>query len=728
MSKRFLYLLLTLSPLLLFSLSPLHLSPSVPHTPTTLTYVESSSGLGTPQLEGGRTELEFGDVNADGNVDIVSIGDHGSPYVNTQEHGIMVWFGDGLGNWSVYQNGEFGYGGLALGDVNGDGLLDIGYGMHHNYSGVDFGDQILEVALGDGTGQNWTPWDNGLASNGEDWGMFHNDFADVDNDGDLDLGSISFGCCAGVHVYLNQGDGSWVQSFGFLNGNSEMQFDFGDVNGDGNADFAVSHSAGTVYFGNGAGGFSPASGNLPAPILDGLALGDVDGDGRDDLSFCTSGHGVAVWKWISPNVWQSLSTGLPTSGTCAATQIADMDMDGHRDVAAYYENRFVHMWSGDGAGTWTETASFQINVAVGYHSAFRAGADADHNGYPDLAVSADNGGTFTEHNKLLFYKESSTPTALEIKPVYPSGFETLRAGGIAFVDWISAIPLFVSGGGEAALELSVEGPNGPWLSIASGLPDNGRYQWHISPDTPSTSSAYLRYTLTLSDTVSAITPAPFTILGAPEIPISGLGLTSDSPTSLGEPTTLTITLAAGTNVTYSLNLGDTSPLLLGNLIPNVPLSLTHTYPATGLYTPTLTAANTIGSATVAAQVSITPPVGDTTPPEVIAVSPGDGAVNVSLTAPVIITFTESISLSTFLLTPFPDPGGWTVTGQLSNTVILLTHTPFTYTTPYAQTIIVSDLAGNPLPTPYTWTFTTEPAPVIPPTYEVFLPVALAGKP
>ncbi|MBM3314891.1 VCBS repeat-containing protein, partial [candidate division WOR-3 bacterium] len=116
-----------------------------------LGYVECSNGLQPPELEGGRTELEFADVDNDGNVDILSIGDHGSPYVGTDEHGVMVWFGDGHGNWSVFQYGDFGYGGIAVGDLNHDGNWDVGYGMHHNYSGEDLGDDMLEAALGDGT-------------------------------------------------------------------------------------------------------------------------------------------------------------------------------------------------------------------------------------------------------------------------------------------------------------------------------------------------------------------------------------------------------------------------------------------------------------------------------------------------------------------------------------------------------------------------------------------------
>ena len=167
-----------------------------------LDYMESSSGLQNPQLESGRTELEVVDINGDGNVDILSIGDHGSPYINTQEHGIMVWFGDGSGNWSVFQSGNFGYGGIAIGDLNNDGYLDVGYGMHHNYSGVDFGDSILEAALGDGTGQNWQPWDDGISTgNPNQWGMFCTDFADVNNDGFLDLGANSFGSGDGVHIF-----------------------------------------------------------------------------------------------------------------------------------------------------------------------------------------------------------------------------------------------------------------------------------------------------------------------------------------------------------------------------------------------------------------------------------------------------------------------------------------------------------------------------------------------
>jgi hypothetical protein len=488
------------------------LEPSPPST-RPLAYVESSTGLVPPTLEGGGTEIEMGDVDADGRLDLVSIGDHGSPYVNTDQHGVMVWFGDGSGSWGVVMTGEFGYGGVALGDVNGDGFIDVGYGMHHNYSGVDLGDQLLEVALGDGSGASWTPWDDGLATNGEDWGMFSTDFADVDNDGDLDVGSNSFGCCAGVHVYLNQGDGTWVQSFGFLGGNSADEITFGDVNGDGNADLAVSQQYGTVYLGDGAGGFTVDDGNLPAGGSSGrlgVSLGDVNADGREDLAFCSAGGGIEVWAWAGPGTWTELSGALPASGPWEATQLVDMNVDGHVDLAAF-GNGQLRVWAGDGGGGWTEAVSM-ATPAPGYYEAFRAGGDVDHNGYPDLVLVADEGSWPNDSNHMHCLKESSSPAALGIWPVDPRGGEKLVAGAVTFVDWLAAIP---SGGpGAVDLELSLDGPAGPWAPIATGIANSGRYQWRIPPDTPSASNAVIRCSLTVgSDTVTATTPEPFAILG-----------------------------------------------------------------------------------------------------------------------------------------------------------------------------------------------------------------------
>ena len=477
---------------------------------STLTYIESSSGLGFPAMEGGRTELEFADINADGHIDILSIGDHGSPYINTQEHGIMVWFGDGSGNWEVYQNGNFGYGGIAVGDVNNDGFLDVGYAMHHNYSGSDFGDQLIEVALGDGTGMNWTPWDDGLATNGETWGMFGTDFADIDNDGYLDLGSVSFGSGAGVHIYRNMQNGSWEQSFGFLNGNSTMIFDFGDINNDGYADFAVTQQYGTVYFGGGDGSFVLMDLNLPSTGImgrRGTSLGDVDNDGGKDLAYINSNGGIEVWEWSEwDELWQDFSGTLPETGDYQATQLYDMNVDGFMDIAAFGEGTFT-LWLGDGAGTWTQDAQFTL-PSGGYFKAFRAGRDIDNNGFPDFAMVVEQGSWPSYQNHLFCFKESSTPEVLSITPIYPHGNEVFLRWTASNIDWISAVP--ENQPSHVSLEYSINGNNGDWIMIAENLPNNGRFQWEI-PYVLS-DECYIKYTVwSGTESASSITPTSFSM-------------------------------------------------------------------------------------------------------------------------------------------------------------------------------------------------------------------------
>jgi len=482
------------------------------HNPASISYVESSSGLQTIALDGGRTELEFADINSDGHLDILSIGDHGSPYVNTQQHGIMVWFGNGTGaNWSLFQNGNFGYGGIAIGDVNNDGMPDVGYGMHHNYSSNDFGDQLAEVALGDGTGMNWTPWDDSLGLQGQSWGLFSTDLGDVDNDGLLDLASSSFGCCDGLHVYKNLGTGQWRRTMGFLGGNSSMDLVLGDIDNDGNLDLAVAHQYGTAYFGDGTGNFTLRQANLPSPGNSGyrsVSLGDIDNDGSNELAFITSTGSVNVWKWNSTmQNWTNLSGNLPTSGSHSSIRLYDMNADGFLDVVTFGAG-LLTIRAGNGGTSWTQIASFTTHASPGSYSAIAIG-DVDHNGYPDIVLeAAESCGTFCTRNIIRLFRETTPYSRLTISPLFPRGFERFKNNATRFIEWLSASP---ASGSWVRLELSTSGSSGPWSLIADSIQNNGRHQWHI-PDSLSSSNCFIRYTVFTADSsATSITPNPFII-------------------------------------------------------------------------------------------------------------------------------------------------------------------------------------------------------------------------
>jgi hypothetical protein len=475
-------------------------------------WAESSNGLEPPEMEGGHTELEFADVNLDGNIDLLSIGDHGSPYINTDEHGIMVWFGDGAGNWSVHQNGNFGYGGIAVGDVNNDGLPDAGYGMHHDYSSTDFGDQLIEVALGDGSGLNWIPYDDGLATAGEDYGMFGTDLGDIDADGDLDLVSVSFGAGNGMHVYKNNGDGTWTHAYGFNGGNCNLYVEFGDINGDGYPDIASCTSDSAVFVNDGTGDFHALIGGGMTPPgnygYNDIALGDVDLDGKDEVAIVTSNSVIQVWKLgADEQTWTDLSHDLSSFTNVEMVDIADMNGDGFLDIIGYGSGT-VRIYAGDGGSSWSLLFSF-ATPQPGDAEAFRAGADIDHNGFGDIAVvNREQIGMYQYQNHCRVYKESSQPDELTVVPVYPHGSEVIRGGSVGRVRWISAVP---SGESTAVeIQLSRYGPDGPYQSLADSLPNNGIYQVNW-PDNINSQNCYLKITVNGGTSPFAITPEAFEI-------------------------------------------------------------------------------------------------------------------------------------------------------------------------------------------------------------------------
>ncbi|MFE0511655.1 DUF4082 domain-containing protein [Streptomyces sp. NPDC058964] len=103
----------------------------------------------------------------------------------------------------------------------------------------------------------------------------------------------------------------------------------------------------------------------------------------------------------------------------------------------------------------------------------------------------------------------------------------------------------------------------------------------------------------------------------------------------------------------------------------------------------------------------------TTPPTVTSTSPTSGATNVSITSPVSAVFSSAIDADSLTFT-LKDPNGNTVPGArtlpVSNKVTFTPSTELALHTTYTASVQASDLWGNTMADPVTWTFTTSSTP------------------
>lgn len=231
----------------------------------------------------------------------------------------------------------------AVGDVDGDGLAEIVVGRFANdnarvllYDDILAGSSILDTA-----GEGWGP------------GIEVTDVAvgDVDGDGDMEIGvSRRAGSSNRWYIYdfkngelmqIRAGGDDWDSS------SYATAIAFGDIDNDGRDEFAVGRRAsqhGRYYL------FNDAAATVPFERLaiggtnwdgthytTGLAFGDVDNDGRDELGVtrnAASGMRYEIIKYANGAFSQLHADGHDWDGTHYGTAIAfgNVDNDGGEEA------------------------------------------------------------------------------------------------------------------------------------------------------------------------------------------------------------------------------------------------------------------------------------------------------------------------------------------------------------------------------------------------------------
>ena len=279
----------------------------------------------------------------------------------------FLWYGSESGVWKeaqldVPKEIPYGYGSIAVADFNQDKIPDLALAMHMSPS---------QALIGSKDGK-YRSFSSGLPSEKEltSRGLTA---ADLNKDGKPDLIIVSEADFSridydvkGVMACYHDGD-KWgcreVQKDRKESGLFADQVVTGDINGDGYLDIAVALLATeknqVVWLNDGKGGFDPFNNGLPKDMIyNNVALGDINGDGKDDLVAGMSGFGRKAFYGVrvflsGPEGFTEHSEGLPEKESVKAVTLGDLNGDGVLELVCGTGKGGVKVFTQDGS-KWKE--------------------------------------------------------------------------------------------------------------------------------------------------------------------------------------------------------------------------------------------------------------------------------------------------------------------------------------------------------------------------------------
>lgn len=378
----------------------LGVSPSI-HAQTSFSPV---TGMGFPQVE--ESAVAWGDFNNDGFLDFVIIGTldtSGAPVLDVTKAVAKIYRNNGDGSFTDINAGimPVAIGAAAWGDYDNDGFLDLVVG------GIDtLGNNLTRLYHNNGNGTfslvPGTPF-HSVSYGGLAWG-------DYNNDGYLDLVVSAFDSAGAItKLYQNQKNGTFaeVTSANLLGVNGHSKVAFGDYDNDGYPDLLIcgrtnlsnwlDPQSKTKLFHNnhGNGTFTEdVNAHFVGVARGAIAFGDFNNDGYLDV-YVTGLTGPAVDSlpildtsivYLNHNgdgSFTAVPEVQPPSMNQAAVAVGDYDGDGILDLVVDGYGSNAGLYKGVGNGTFTNQPLGPPEVANGGV----AWGDFNNDGYLDALVT-----------------------------------------------------------------------------------------------------------------------------------------------------------------------------------------------------------------------------------------------------------------------------------------------------------------------------------------------------